>query len=60
MIFSVRNRFPTQLNGKYVEVKQKITGKETVKVTLSSRAVAEEQGLGEVCLHKRRGTQIET
>jgi len=57
---SVKNGFPTRLNGKEVEVEQKITGKETIKVKLSSRAVMKEQGLGDVCLHKRRCTQIGT
>jgi len=37
-----------------------MTGKETVKVKLSSRAVMKEQGLGDMCLHKRRCTQIGT
>ena len=57
---SVRNGFPTQLKSKEVEVEQEITGKETVKEKLSSRAVMKKQGLGDVCLHKRRTTQIET
>ena len=56
----VRNGFPTRLKSKEVDVKQKIMGKETVNAKLSSRAVVKEQGLGDVCLHKRRATQIET
>src|SRR5882672_8785679 len=56
----VKNRFPTQLNSREVEVEQKMKGKKTVKVKLSSRAVMKEQGLGDVCLHKRRCTQIGT
>ena len=56
----VKNGFPTQLNGKRVEAKQRVMGNETVKVKLLSRAVMKEQGLGDVCLHKRRCTQIET
>ena len=35
-------------------------GKETVKVKLLSRAVMKEQGLGDMCLHKRRYTQRRT
>ena len=35
-------------------------GQETVGEKLSSRAVVKEQGLRDVCLHKRRCTQIET
>src|SRR5882672_4345440 len=57
---SVKNGFPTRLNSREVEVEQKMMGKETVKVKLSSRAVVKEQGLRDVCLHKRRCTQIET
>src|SRR5882672_5340970 len=60
LVHGVRNRFPTRLKSKEVEVEQEITGKETVKAKLSSRAVVKEQGLGDVCLHKRRNTQIET
>src|SRR5882672_11992132 len=56
----VRNGFPTRLKSKEVEVEQEITGKVTVKVKLSSRAVVKEQGLGDMCLHKRRCTQIGT
>ena len=59
-VIPVKNGFPTRLNGKMIGVEQKIMGKETVKVKLSSRAVVKEQGLGDVCLHKRRCTQIET
>src|SRR5882672_5649960 len=58
--YSVRNRFPTRLKSKEVEVEQEIMGKETVNAKLSSRAVVKEQGLGDVCLHKRRATQVET
>src|SRR5467141_2332553 len=38
-IAPVRNRFPTRLKSKEVKVKQEITGKGTIKVKLSSRAV---------------------
>src|SRR5882672_3369619 len=57
---TVRNGFPTRLKSKEVDVEQEITGKETVNAKLSSRAVVKEQGLGDVCLHKRRATQVET
>ena len=56
----VKNGFPTRLNSREVKVEQKMTGKETVKVKLLSRAVVKAQGLGDVCLHKRRCTQIGT
>jgi len=52
--------FLTRLKSKEVEVEQEITGKETINAKLSSRAVVKEQGLRDVCLHKRRATQIET
>ena len=55
----VRNGLPTRLKSKEVEVEQEIMGKETVNAKLSARAVMKEQGLGGVCLHKRRATQIE-
>ena len=45
----VKNGFPTRLNSREVEVEQKMMGKETIKVKLSSRAVVEEQRLGDVC-----------
>src|SRR5712664_2639072 len=57
---TVRNGFPTRLKSKEVDVEQEIMGKETVNAKLSSRAVVKEQGLGDVCLHKRRTTQVET
>src|SRR5882672_5162101 len=60
MRVSVKNGFLTRLNGKRVEVKQRGMGNETVKVKLSSRAVVKEQGLGDMCLHKRGCTQVET
>src|SRR5882672_895059 len=56
----VRNGFLTQLKSKEVEVEQEITGKGTVNAKLSSRAVMKEQGLRDVCLHKRRYTQRRT
>jgi len=55
-----RTGFPTRLKSKEVEAEQEITGKETVNAKLSSRAVVKEQGFGDVCLHKRRATRIET
>src|SRR5882672_1040661 len=58
--YSVRNGFPTRLKSKEVKVEQEIMGKETVNAKLSSRAVVKEQRLGDVCLHKRRYTQVET
>ena len=52
----VKNRFPTQLKSKKVEISKEKMSQMIVKEKLSERAVMKENGLGQVYLQERRMT----
>jgi len=57
---SVKNGFPTRLNGNKVGIDKGKTSRVIVREKLSKRAVLKEDGLGRVYLQERRLTPIGT